>query len=226
MNKKHLIGLIGLALGFIAGFFLTSNLNKDAGPAVVGQQAGAPGGQNMMANVQETLQKAKDNPADATAQIEAARMYYQVGQIDEAINYLKKAYDIDSGNLGVTATIGNLYFDKREYVEAETWYRRAAEIDSSDGGLFVEIGATYLQREPPDPDKAIVELNRALQINASDSHALGHVIEAYALKKDIQAAETSLTRFRQADPTSQKLSVYEAMVADLKAGRPVTIPKE
>ena len=69
-------------------------------------------------------------------------------------------------------------------------------------------------------------MQRALQIEPRNAHALGHLLEAHLLKKDAQQAEEALARLREADPTSQKISVYQGLIADVKAGRPITVPKE
>jgi len=46
------------------------------------------------------------------------------------------------------------------------------------------------------------------------------------LKKDTRSAEETVKRLKEADPTSKRVPVLETLVADLKAGKPVTIPKE
>jgi Flp pilus assembly protein TadD len=231
-RNKYLFGLIGIAAGFLVSFFLTQSINKSAAvstpasPASGAGGAGQPNQQAMMANVSATLEKAKNNPKDFDAQVDAARTFFQIGRIAEATEYLKKAYEIKPDDINVTANIGILYSEQKNFVEAEKWFRRAIEISPNESELYVELGATYIQREPPEPDKAIVEMQRALQIEPRNAHALGHLLEAHLLKKDAQQAESTLARLKEADPTSQKISVYQGLIADVKAGRPVTVPKE
>jgi Flp pilus assembly protein TadD len=239
VNKnKYLYCLIGVALGFIVSFFWTQSINKtNAVPASAGApaamtQGGAGGGQNqqaMMATVAATLEKAKNNPKDFDAQIEAARTYAQIGKEEEAVEFLKKAYEINPkgvGELGAFGYLGQHYLGRKNYAEAETWFRRAIEVEPKEPDLYVELAATFTQREPAIPDRAIPELEQALKLQPKNGHALGHLIEAYALKKDARMAEETLGLLRGAEPTNQRISVYEKMIADLKAGRPVTIPKE
>ncbi|HET9532153.1 MAG TPA: tetratricopeptide repeat protein [Blastocatellia bacterium] len=231
-RNKYLFGLIGLAAGFLVSFFLTQSINRSAAvsapgsPAASAGGAGQPNQQAMMANVSATLEKAKNNPKDFDAQVDAARTFFQIGRIPEATEYLKKAYEIKPDDINVTANIGILYSEQKNFVEAEKWFRRAIEISPDESELYVELGATYIQREPPEPDKAIAEMQRALQIEPRNAHALGHLLEAHLLKKDAQQAEEALARLREADPTSQKISVYQGLIADVKAGRPITVPKE
>src|SRR2546421_6642431 len=103
VNKnKYIIGLIGLALGFGVSFFLTQNYNRNNMTQAASAQAsgmpgagGAAGQQAMMGQVQQTIEKAKNNPKDFDAQLNAASVFYEVDRYAEAVEYLKKAYAID-----------------------------------------------------------------------------------------------------------------------------------
>jgi tetratricopeptide (TPR) repeat protein len=236
VNKnKYVVALIGLAAGFVVSFFLTQNYNKaNAGPPSssgggVTAAGGAGGQQAMMGQVQQVIEKAKSNPNDFQAQVEAARVFNQIGRTAETVDYLKKAYAIDASKfnqLGAAGFIGQYYFDQKNYPEAEVWLTRAIKAEPGEAELYIALAETYVQREPPQPDQAIAQLQQALNVNSKSGHALGHLIEAYALKKDARSAEDTLKRLKDADPTNERISKLETMVADLKAGKPVTIPKE
>jgi len=236
-NYKYMIALIGLAIGFIVSFMLTSNYNKNnAGSAASGMPSGAAGGasgapnqQAMMGQVAQVIEKAKSSPNDFQAQVEAARVFNQIGRLAETIDYLKKAYAIDPNKFSeikAAAFMGQYYFEQKNYAEAETWFTRAIQADPKEADLYVALGETYVQREPPQPDQAVAQLQQALKIDPKNAHALGHLIDAYALKKDARAAEETLNRLKETDPTNQRISSLQTLVADLKAGKAVTIPKE
>ena len=237
MNRnKYLIALIGLALGFILSFFLTRNYNKsNAAPsttATAGAASGAGGAggqQAMMGQVAGVIEKAKNAPNDFEAQVEAAKVFNQIGRIAETVDYLKKAYAIDPNKfneLGAAGFLGQYYFEQKDYAESETWFNRAIKADPKEADLYVGLAETYVQREPPQPDQAIAQLQQALGVDPKNGHALGHLVEAYALKKDARGAEETVKRLKDADPTNQRLSALEALVADLKSGKAVTLPKE
>lgn len=235
MNKnKYLIGLIGLALGFIVSFFLTQNYNKsNAAPAAPGtptSMAGGPGGQQaMMGQVAGVIEKARNAPNDFQAQVEAAKVFNQIGRVAETVDYLQKAYAIDAtkfNELGAAGFLGQYYFEQKDYAQAETWFNRAIKADPKEADLYVGLAETFVQREPPQPDQAIAQLQQALSVDPKNAHALGHLVEAYALKKDARGAEETVTRLKESDPTNKRITALETMVADLKAGKPVTIPKE
>jgi tetratricopeptide (TPR) repeat protein len=236
VNKnKYLIGLIGLAVGFIISFFLTQNYNKsNAAPAAAAgntsPMAGGAGGQQaMMGQVQQVIEKAKNAPNDFQAQVEAAKVFNQIGRVAETADYLKRAYAIDQNKfneLGAAGFLGQYYFEQKDYGESETWFNRAIKADPKDPDLYVALAETYVQREPPQPDQAIAQLQQALAVDQKNGHALGHLVEAYALKKDARGAEETVKRLKEVDPTNQRMAALESMVEDVKAGKPVTLPKE
>ncbi len=235
-KNKYLFGLGGLALGFIISFFWTQYYNKSqagtmAAPQAAGMQGGQEGGQPSMADVQAKIAKARNSPKDFMAQIEVARLYSQIGMMPEAVSYLEKAYEIspaesDKYQVPIPAYVAQYYYNQKKYEDAELWYRRAAALRPKDPELYVEIAASLIHRPSPDPAKAIQELQSALKINPGNGHALGHLVDAYLLKKDARAAEEALSRLRAAEPANPKVSTYGSLIADLKAGRPVSIPKE
>ncbi|MGA9774067.1 MAG: tetratricopeptide repeat protein [Blastocatellia bacterium] len=245
-KNKYLVGFIGLVIGFMISYFWTSDYNKSNAPvAASGQAAAMPGGggpgggapnqQAMMAQVQQGIEKAKNNPKDFQAQIDAARMFAQVGRDAETVEYLEKAYAINPEEFirqskteleGALGFMGLYHADQKKFDEAETWFRRALEANPGDSRVRVELATTFIQRQPAMPDKAIQELQLALKSNAKDAHALGHLVEAYALKKDARGAEETFNSLKVADPANQRITSLQNMVADLKAGKPVSIPKE
>lgn len=237
MNRnKYLIGLIGLAIGFIVTFILTKNYNANnpsqassSAPPGMPASPGAGGQQAMMSQVAGVIERAKNAPNDFQAQVEAAKVFNQIGRVAETADYLKKAYAIDAtkfNELGAAGFLGQYYFDQQNYTEAEQWFTRALKAEPRDAGLYVALAKTYVQREPPQPDLAIAQLQQALSVSPQDGHALSHLVEAYALKKDARGAEDTVKRLKAADPTNKRISVLETLVADLKAGKPVIIPKE
>jgi tetratricopeptide (TPR) repeat protein len=239
-KNKYLVALIGLAVGFILSFILTQNYNKsNAAPAATsttpgmagaaGGAGGAPGQQAMMGQVQQTIERAKNAPNDFQAQVDAAKVFNQVGRMAETVDYLKKAFAIDAAKfdaLGAAGFLGQYYYDQKNYAEAETWFSRAIKADPKEADLYFALGETYIQRDPPQPDQAIAHIQQGLAIDPKNGHAMGHLVEAYVLKKDARGAEEAVKRLKETEPTNERIGALETMVADLKAGKTVSIPKE
>jgi Tfp pilus assembly protein PilF len=237
-NKKILYGLIGLALGFIVGFMWTRDFNSrnaSAGSTAserVGGSGGTGGGpsqQAMMANVRETVEKARNNPKDYNAQIAAASVYDQIGRTAEAVDFMKKAYDInatEAAKLDIPAYLGEWYLRQKDYQESERWYRRALETQPNSTDFLTELGATFVEREPPDLAKGIQYLEAALKSDPKNGHAMMHLAQSHLMKGDAKSAEEWLTKLKQTDPKNQSISLLETQLEALKAGKPVNLPKE
>ena len=110
-RENILFAIIGILLGFIVGFMFASSMSqKAATPAVAGSAQGLPadhppvGGaqgaaqnpQAMQAQVQASLEKARNEPQNFDAQIEAADLYYQIRRYDQALEYLLKANQLSN----------------------------------------------------------------------------------------------------------------------------------
>jgi len=237
-KNKYLVGIIGLGIGFMLSFFLTKNYNNSnasspnpsAATGMAGAAAGPGGQQAMMGQVAQVIEKAKNAPNDFNAQVEAASLFNQIGRTAETAEYLKKAYSANPTRFDelkdAAEFMGQYFFDQKNYTESEVWFSRAIKAEPKKSSLYVALAETYVQREPPQPEQAIAQLQQALSIQPKDGHALGHLIDAYALKKDARGADETLKRLKDADPTNERMSILETMVSDLKAGKPVTIPKE
>jgi tetratricopeptide (TPR) repeat protein len=238
MNRKYLFGIVGLALGIAVSFYLTRDFNaKNA--TVTSTKSGIEGGmptptstgdqKEQMGKVQETIAKAKNNPKDYDAQVAAARLFYQINRFAEAVEYLEKAYAINPTEIakqGALGFIGQYYFDQKKYDEAEEWLNKAIAADPTDADVHVILAETFMQRQPPQPDKALQDLQKAIKISPKNAHAFGHMVEAYALKKDAKSAEDALNKLKEAEPANPRISALQTLVADVKAGKPITLPTE
>jgi len=243
-NTKYLVGLVGLVVGLVISVLWVKNVNESHAAAtspVAGAPSGMPAGgssgdqQAMMGQVQQVIAKAKSNPKDFQAQVDAAKAFNQIKRIPETVDYLKKAYEINPDEFvkrsqnelqDALLFMAMYYEEQKDYNESDKWIRHAIDAAPGDKDLRIEFASAYLQRQPPQPDKAIPELQTVLKANPKDGHALGHLVEAYAVKKDAAGADEALNRLREADPSNKRLTALQNMVADLKAGKPVTIPKE
>ena len=123
-----------------------------------------------------------------------------------------------------------------QFLAASLWIETLYETRRLQASLYSSDSFYAPNEDKADPK--VIEQFRAwtrearklaearLKANPKDGHALGHLVEAYAVKKDAAGADEALNRLREADPSNKRLTALQNMVADLKAGKPVTIPKE
>src|SRR3989442_6306140 len=115
MTRDNLLfAIIGILLGFIAGFLLAGNITQREAaqrssamttqgsqnlppnhpPVGGGDQTSGEGAQQMLASVQTAMKQARENPNDFDAQVTAAKLEYQIQRYDQAIEYLLSAYQL------------------------------------------------------------------------------------------------------------------------------------
>jgi tetratricopeptide (TPR) repeat protein len=228
---------MGVVVAFIPSFLMTQKCNRDHTSTVAPTAAaargegGQPSQQAMMGQVAGMLEAAKNNPKDFSAQIRAAEAYYQIQQFKETAQYLDRAYqasptEFDKQGLGAYEFTIQQNLSEKNYAQADIWFGRALKSNSENVDLLVSYGESYVKREPPQPDRAIENMRQALKIDPKNAHAMGHLVEAYALKKDIRSAEDALNKLKESNPDNERISRLQTMLADLKAGKPLVIPKE
>jgi len=239
MTKENtLFAIIGVLLGFIVGFMFANSVNQREAhahppqtttataeapltqsstlegdhPAAVSDEAGG-----MMPDVQAKIQRAKDEPDNFQAQLEAAELYYRIGRFDRAIELLLRANQLRPENYEVVLNIGNANLEAKRYAEAERWYTTATIKKPEDVAARTGLGSTFLFREPPDVNRAIAEFKRSLDINPSHEGTLGRLVDAFVRKGDGNAARETLARLEQINPTNEELGALRSRVEELQS---------
>lgn len=157
MTRDNLLfAIIGILLGFIIGFLFASNMSQraavDAPTALSNSQLPADhpqtaGGQNpggMQAEVTASLEKARNEPQNFEAQMNAAQLYYQIQRFDQAIEFLLKANQLKPDDYQTVVALGLVNLDAGHYGVAETWYRAALMKKNDDTATLAGLAAATL----------------------------------------------------------------------------------
>jgi tetratricopeptide (TPR) repeat protein len=197
MTRENLLfAIIGILLGFIAGFMIANAMNQRMAtpsaartqnlppdhPAIGDSSAPAVPGQ-MQADVQAALSKARGEPNNVDAQLKAAELYYQIQRYDQAIEYLIKANQLQPDNYETIANLGMVNMDAGHYEVAERWWKAALVKKPDDARVLDGLCFTQLQ------------------------------------KGDAKAAEETMNKLAKADPNNQDLAQFRDKLAELKSGK-------
>jgi len=171
MTRDNLLFvIIGVLLGFIIGFLFASNVNQpnsatvlpsaqmpaDHPPGASGQN---PGG--MQAEVTASLEKARNEPENFEAQVNAAQLYYQIQRFDQAIEFLLKANQLKPDDYQTIAALGVVNLDAGHYAVAETWYRAALARKKDDVATLAGVAAATLGKgDAKAAEQAIANLEK------------------------------------------------------------------
>lgn len=176
MSRENILfAIIGLLLGFIVGFMFASSMSQKAAmsPATAGAlpadhppvgaqgQQSAPNPQAMQAQVQATIEKARSEPQNFDAQIQAADLYYQIQRYDQALEYLLKANQLKPTDYKTVVLLGMVNLDATHYDQAVTWYRAALKMKTDDVMVLAGLAAATLQKgDAKAAEDAIAQLEK------------------------------------------------------------------
>ncbi|MGB7921777.1 MAG: tetratricopeptide repeat protein [Pyrinomonadaceae bacterium] len=241
MTKENvLFSIIGLLLGLIIGFIATNSINQSGGgSAPRAQQTAKPTTQSelppdhptvpsngvadsgqMQAAVTEAIQKARSEPDNFEAQMEAAQLYYQIRRYNEAIEFLLRANQLRPDSYEAVVALANTYFDAEKYKEAEQWYTAALIKRPEDINVRTDLGLTFLFREPPDIDRAISEFRKSLQRDPRHEQTLQNLTVALTRKGDAKEAQATLAKLEEVNPSSQSLAKLRSDLEKLGSSKP------
>jgi len=238
-KDKTVYFLLGLLIGLVVSFIVTNRINANAALAAqaagggvtalpgangpmpddgvhAGVKGGGGSGGGMQPAVREALQKAKDNPKDFEAQIRAAGMYYQIGQNDQAREYLQRAYDIKPDGMEYEALIalGQLDIQGGKNKEAQPIFEKAIKLKPDGPEGYTGLGNAY--RGLKDFDKAIAQLNKALSLQPKDEDALHELAHAYIDKGDARNAELTINRLNDVNSKNENIASLRQELDQLK----------
>jgi tetratricopeptide (TPR) repeat protein len=213
MQRDLLIGGGCLFLGLIIGFFGANTINRNAlsqQPAAPNASLGAPPMQGnmpatsggMMPDIQVKLDRAKNEPENFAAQMEAGDMYAQIGRYDKAFEFYQKGVQIKPDDFQANVQLANAYFDTRQFENAEKYYTKALEIDPKDVNARTDLGTTFVERQSPDYQRAIKEFETALSINPQHEPTIYNLGVAYNRMGDKENAQKTLAKLEQTNASS------------------------
>lgn len=222
MKQSIVIGIIGLLVGAGLGFWLANTINRDAALvatsqttniAMPGQPAnGQPAdGASVRQNVAEALDQAENEPNNFAAQMKAGDMYSQIGKKEEAIALYQKGVAIEPKNRQALITLANTYFDLKQFENAEKQYSKALEIDPNDVNARTDLATTFVERQPPDFDRAIKEFETSLKMAPTHEPTLYNLGVAYFRKGDVAKAKeiaSEIEKINAASVMAQRLREF------------------
>ncbi|HEX8637732.1 MAG TPA: tetratricopeptide repeat protein [Pyrinomonadaceae bacterium] len=218
MQKNSILfGIVGLVVGLIVGFFAANSINRSA----ISQQTAAPNQSNapfasqqaanvpnnaaaggMLADVQEKLDKAKSEPSNFAAQMNAGDMYAQIGRYDQAFAFYQKGVELKPDSFEANVQLANAYFDNRQFENAEKYYARALEINPKDVNARTDLGTTFVERQTPDYARAVAEFKKALEVDPKHEPTLYNLGVAYSRMSDAENADKTFAQLEQTNPNS------------------------
>jgi tetratricopeptide (TPR) repeat protein len=191
--------IIGLLLGLVSGFKIAnSQYRSQQGEALKKDIARATNGMSgPQAEVSASIERAKANPNDVEAQLEAASQFLQINRVQEALPFLEQARKVNQNDRRVIAFFGVAYYMMGQYDQAIESLKRSREQGVNSPFVIRFLIDSYIQTRK-NLDEA-QRLFKELETQGVDPAELAQI------RADLDAARTGGT-VNQGPPSSEKNS--------------------
>lgn len=190
--------IIGLLLGLIGGFKIAnSQYRSEQGETLKRDIARATGGMSgQQAEVTAIIEKAKANPSDADAQLDAAAQFLQVNRAQEALSFLEQARKADPNDRRVSAGLGVAYYMMGQFDQAIDFLKRSREQGANSPFVTKFLIDSYIQTR-----KNLDEAQRLLRELETQE---GDPAELAQIRANLEAARTGGLNQSAATPNEKQ----------------------
>jgi serine/threonine-protein kinase len=140
--------------------------------------------------------------------------YYlsSVGRLDEALDEMRRAQELDPVSLEKTAAIGEVLYYRREYDQAIGQYQKALEMDPNSGFVYWAIGRAYTEKAMYEP--AIAAFQKSIPLSGDSPDEAASLAYAYARSGKLKEARQVINDLQE---RSQKRYVSPTVIAIIYA---------
>ena len=204
MKAESLVfAVAGTVFGLIAGWILGAQQAVVRAPVAVTQAADS----------QPVETQSPSTPQGAAA----------APQLDHAQEQqLLRTAASDPTAVAPKVSLGNLYFDAERYQDAAQWYEAALRINPLDADVSTDLGVSYYYLN--QPDRALAQFDRSLQIDAKHTKTLLNVgiVRAFG-KQDLPGAAKAWEQVLAIAPDSPEGRASKRALDAMRGAHP-TLP--
>lgn len=240
MNKNSiLISVLGLVLGFIAGFWICNNFfyvpstgtPQASNPAKQPNQPPTDGAGNEQRplspdEIKNVIARADAKPDDRQMQKDVSFALYRyatamkdISILPEVRRLLERANAGNSTDAQLMVVLGNVNFDianntdAADFKKAREWYTKALALDPNDPNVRTDLGLTYFFDRPSDPAKAIAEYRKSLLLDPKHELTIQNLASALMATGSLDEANQRIGELETINPSSPALSDLRAQLA-------------
>ncbi|MFB3902485.1 MAG: tetratricopeptide repeat protein [Acidobacteriota bacterium] len=201
-NRQIVFCLVGIAIGFVLGFFTSDLIRKEPVPVgaspAPGQEQSEQLPQNHpsmeeMQKLQDMQQQAASNPTDKQVRVALGNAYYDMQRFDAAIKWYEEAIRLDPDNVNVNTDLGTSYLYTNNPDKAIELYKKSLAIDEKHPQSLQNLGFAYFSMA--NFADAVTAWEKLLALHPEYAHRA-------EIQKQIEAAKTHMQAAAK-KPTSQ-----------------------
>jgi len=151
-NRQIVFILVGVAIGFVLGFFTSDLINQEPVPvgasqaSVQGQTEQLPQNHPSMEDMQKLQamqQQAASDPNDKQVRVALGNTYYDMQRFDAAIKWYEEAVRLDPNNANVNTDLGTCYLYTNNPEKAIELYKKSLTVDQKHPQSLQNLGFAY-----------------------------------------------------------------------------------
>lgn len=239
MTKNSLIILfVAVLTSFVAGFVVANSFNRNELVRLESELTSAKSEsqkntEQILSNdeIKQKIAEADNNPDNLEFQKTLGIALYKYANLRQETTYfddisrlLIRANKLDSGNVELLGTLGNLFLDKGiskadndSFKESRKYYEEALKLQPNNAQIRSNLGSTYLLQIPSDLDKAIAEFKKAIEINKNLEQANEGLIQSYILQNNAESAEVYLKKLKETNSQNATIQDFETQIGKMKS---------
>lgn len=179
-QKAFMYAVIGLGIGLVGGFKVANYRYHQRQAAETSAQAmqaasqlpagGQGDSQQMINQTRAIIEKARQNPNDFDAQIQAADQFMQIRRPEGAMEFLQQANKLKPDNVDVMGELAGACFFQEKFPDAITWARKtlAKDAKNAPAKFYLAYALILSGQNLNEAEKLLVELE-ATSTGAPDS---------------------------------------------------------
>jgi tetratricopeptide (TPR) repeat protein len=154
--------IIGLLLGLFGGFKIANSQYRGEQSKALNQDIAraASESSDAQAEVNAIIEKARANPDDAEAQVQAAGQFLQIDRPEDALPFLERAKESRPNDPRIGAGLGYAHFRMGRYDQAMDWLKRSRDQGADDPSVTALLIGSYIRtgKNLDEADRLIKEL--------------------------------------------------------------------
>lgn len=156
----------------------------------------------------------EEKPGSTWAKVQLAKVYFQIGQADEAVKYLEQAREGNSRDPFVYETLAKLYNRQNDTFEAERIILQGLAINRKNQNLILEYASLLEKRA--NYTEAVKAYEEALANNPRDYVILGKLGNLHRILRNYEQSKQYFNRsIKLKSDTSWVRSFYVELLSDM-----------
>lgn len=142
-SKQIVVGIVGVIVGFILGFFVAQGTQKPAAMSASAQEGGIPENHpspETMEKLKVLMEQANADSQNREARVALGNLFYDIGRFDNAVQWYEQALALDPKDVHVSTDLGTAYLYLGNAAKAVERYQGSLLIEPDHAQTLHNLG--------------------------------------------------------------------------------------